>query len=92
MGSPLSSLFADLFLGMLERTIISRLERQGHIFKWLRYVDDCIVIAKNGSFDHTLNKVNNWDKNIIFSNEQMVDNELTFLSSTIFLSNGSFEF
>ena len=92
MGSPLSSLFADLFLGMLERTIIARLERQGHIFKWLRYVDDCIVIAKKGSFDHILNKDNNWDKKIISSNEQMVDNELTFLSSTIFLSNGSFEF
>ena len=32
MGSPHSSLFADLFLGMLERTVIAKLERQGHIF------------------------------------------------------------
>ena len=92
MGSPLSSLFADLFLGMLERTIIVNLERQGHIFKWLRYADDCVVIAKKGSFDHILEKVNNWDKNIFFSHEKMVDNEVTFLSSTIFLMNGSFEF
>ena len=92
MGSPLSSLFADLFLGMLEGTIIVNLERQGHIFKWLRYADDCVVIAKKGSFDHILEKVNNWDKNIFFSHEKMVDNEVTFLSSTIFLMNGSFEF
>ena len=70
MGSPLSSLFADLFLGMLERTIIVNLERQGHIFKWLRYADDCVVIAKKGSFDHILEKVNNWDKNIFFSHEK----------------------
>lgn len=92
MGSPLSSLFADLFLGILERTIVAKLKRQGHVFTWLRYVDDCIVIAKKGSFKHIYDKVNKWDKNIYFSNEQMIDNELTFLSSTIFLANNSFEF
>ena len=92
MGSPLSSLFADLFLGILERTVIAKLERQGHIFKWLRYADDCIVVGKKGSFEHILNKVNRWDKDIEFSYEKMIDNELTFLSSTIFLTNGSFEF
>ena len=92
MGSPLSSLFADLFLGILERTIVAKLKRQGHVFTWLRYVDDCIVIAKKGSFKHIYDKVNKWDKNIYFSDEQMIENELTFLSSTIFLANNSFEF
>ena len=33
MGSPHSSLFADLFLGILERTVVSKLERQGHVLK-----------------------------------------------------------
>ena len=92
MGSPLSSLFADLFLNILESTIVNTLKRQGHIFTWLRYVDDCIIISKKGSFQHILDKVNNWDKDVIFSHEQMIDSEITFLSSTIFLANGSFEF
>ena len=92
MGSPLSSLFADPFLGILERTIVANLKRQGHVLTWLRYVDDCIVIGKKGSFNHIYDKVNRWDKNIKFSNEQMIDNEITFLSSTIFLANNSFEF
>jgi hypothetical protein len=92
MGSPLSSLFADLFLGILERTVVAKLERQGHVLKWLRYADDCIIIAKKGSFNYILDKVNKWDKNIKFSYEIMVDNELTFLSSTIFLTNNTYEF
>ena len=54
-------------------------------------MDDCIVIAKKGSFNHIFNKTNRWDKNTTFSNEKMVDNEITFLSSTIFLANESFE-
>ena len=31
-GVKMGSLFADLFLGMLERTVIAKLERQDHIF------------------------------------------------------------
>jgi hypothetical protein len=37
------------------------------------YADDCIVIAKKGSFEDILGKVNNLDKNIFFSNEKMLD-------------------
>ena len=92
MGSPHSSLFADLFLGMLERTVVAALERQGHILKWIRYADDCLVVAKKGSFNLILDKVNKWDKNIKFSYELMVENKLTFLSSTIFLTENTFEF
>ena len=92
MGSPLSSLFADLFLGILERTVISRLERQGVVLKWIRYVDDCICISKKNSFSAILEKVNNWDKNIKFSFEKMIDNKLNFLYSTVFVQNDTFEF
>ena len=91
-GAPLSSLFADLFLGILERTVISRLERQGVVLKWIRYVDDCICISKKGSFSAILEKVNNWDKNIKFSFEKMIDNKLNFLYSTVFVQNDTFEF
>ena len=92
MGSPLSSLLADLFLSIMERTVIEKLEKQGIVVKWIRYVDDCICVAKKGSFQNILNKINKWDKNIKFSYEKMLDNKLNFLSSTIFLENDTFEF
>ena len=68
------------------------MKRRGHIFTWLRYADDCIIISKKGSFDHILDNVNNWDKEITFSHERMIDSEISYLSSTIFLANESFEF
>jgi hypothetical protein len=68
MGFPLGSLFAGLFLGILERTVVGNLKRQSHFFTWLRYVDDCIVIAKKGYFNQIYDKRNSWDKNITFSN------------------------
>ena len=92
MGTPHSSLFADLFLGMLERTVVAKLERQGHIIKWLRYVDDCICVAKKGSFNIIFDKINKWDKRVKFSYEKMDGGELTFLSSCIFLEGNSFQF
>ena len=92
MGSPHSSLFADLFLGILEQTVIAKLERQGHIIKWLRYVNDCICVAKHGSFEHIFQKINKWDKRVKLTHEFMTDEKLTFLSSTIYLDGNSFEF
>ena len=92
MGSPHSSLFADLFLRILERTVVAKLERQGHIIKWLRYVDDCICIAKKGSFNHIFQKINRWDQRVKFTHEMVIDEKLTFLSSCIYLDGHSFQF
>ena len=77
---------------MLERTVVAKLERQGHIIKWLRYVDDCICVAKKGSFNIIFDKINKWDKRVKFSYEKMDGGELTFLSSRIFLEGNSFQF
>jgi hypothetical protein len=58
----------------------------------IRYADVCLVVAKKGSLNLIFDKVNKWDKNIKFSYEFMVENKLTFLSSTIFLTENTFEF
>jgi hypothetical protein len=76
----------------MEQTVIAKLAKQGIVFKWIRYVDDCICVAQKGSFQNILNKVNKWDKNIEFSYEKMLDNKLNFSSSTIYLENNTFEF
>ena len=92
MGSSLASLIANLFIGCLERSIIRKLIRQGHIITWLRYADDNLAIIKKGSFDIILHEINNWDQNITYSFEKMTQNRLNFLSTTVFLENGEIEF
>ena len=51
MGSRLATLVANLFIGCLERSVIKKLTKQGHIITWLRYADDNLAIIKRGSFD-----------------------------------------
>ena len=46
MGSSLAPLIANLFIGCLERSVIRKLTRQGHIITWLRYADDNLTIIK----------------------------------------------
>ena len=92
MGSSQAPLIANLFIGCLERSIIRKLIRQGHIITWLRYADDNLAIIKKGSFDIILHEINNWDQNITYSFEKMTQNRLNFLSTTVFLENGEIEF
>ena len=90
MGNSISPLLANLFIGCLERSVIKRLIKQGHIITWLRYADDNLAIIKKGSFDHIFNEINNWDENVSYSFEKMTENRLTFLSTTIFIEKMKF--
>ena len=92
MGSSLAPLIANLFIGCLERSVIRKLTRQGHIITWLRYADDNLTIIKKGSFDHILNELNSWDPDISYSFEKMTENKLNFLSTTIFVKNEEIQF
>ena len=62
MGSPHSSLFANIFLSILVRTVVANLERQSHVLKWLRYADDCIFIAKKVHLSIFLQKLTDGTK------------------------------
>ena len=62
MGSRLAPLVANLFIGCLERSVIKKLTKQGHIITWLRYADDNLTIIKQESFDIILNALNSWDQ------------------------------
>jgi hypothetical protein len=46
---------------------------------WLRYVDDIFVILKKAEIDKTLDWINKQHKNIQFTIEQEVNNQLPFL-------------
>ena len=46
MENSISPLLANLFIGCLERSVMNRLIKQGHIITWLRYADDNLAIIK----------------------------------------------
>ena len=92
MGSALSPLLANLFLGILERSIVRELQKAGHVVSWLRYADDIITITKKGSRDLILQKLNQWDHHLSFTSETMSENKLKFLDCLIFIKEGKIEF
>ena len=47
---------------------------------------------KKEKYDSILNAINSWEQDIKFTGEKMADNNLTFLSCTIFIENSQIEF
>ena len=92
MGGCLSLTIANLFVNMLEDTVVKKFVKQGKIKFWKRYADDIISIAKKDSTDQIFNKLNSWDPSLNFTIVKMVENSLIFLESEIFISNNSIEF
>ena len=66
MGSCLSSIISNLFVNMLENSVVAKFEKSGDIISWVRYADDCCIIIKKGSFNKIFEKINGWEK-ICFS-------------------------
>ena len=79
MGSCLSSIISNLFVHMLEESVIPKFEKSGDVITWLRYADDCCVILKKGSFNKVFDKINKWNHNLFLTYENVTDNSLTFL-------------
>jgi hypothetical protein len=79
MGSCLLSIISNLFVHMLEESVISKFEKSGDVITWLRYADDCCVILKKGSFNKVFDKINKWNHNLFLTYENVTDNSLTFL-------------
>ena len=64
----------------------------GSVISWTRYADDCVAIVKKGACNRVLTALNLWDQDIKFTCEKMVENKLTYLSTTIFIENSLIEF
>ena len=47
---------------------------------------------KKGKYDSILTDINSWDQDITFTGEKIAENNLTFLSCTIFIENSQIEF
>ena len=85
MGSRLSPILSDIFCHMMEEKIILKLLENGDILHYNRYVDDCILIIKKGSEEHIQKEMNSFDFFLKFTFEKMVNNELPFLDTCIYL-------
>ena len=49
MYSCLSSIISNLFVNLLEISVIEKFQRNGEIISWLRFADDICCIVKKGS-------------------------------------------
>ena len=92
MGSTLAPLIANIFIGCLERSVISKLIKSGDVVSWTRFADDNLAIIKLGSHDKILFEINRWDQHIFYTSEKLLNNQLNFLSCTLFVRDSKIEF
>ena len=85
MGSPLSSLLADIFLQHLETTHIQRLKDKHNILYYGRFVDDIIIIYENPAdiSSNILQSFNDIHEKIKYTLEVENGNTLNFLDITV---------
>ncbi|XP_029673125.1 uncharacterized protein LOC115241501 [Formica exsecta] len=85
MGSPLSSIIADIVLQDLEEKALSTLTFIPSFY--FRYVDDIAMTAPYSFMDHTLNVFNSLHPRIQFTLEIADSDKLNFLDISILLIN-----
>lgn len=96
MGSPLSPLFAEIFMDSLEDQILNNNNNFGqqNILYWYRYVDDVICLWKgtNRQLQKFHKHINSLDPNIQFTIETEENNSINFLDLTITKINKKHDF
>ena len=92
MGSPSSSSMSDIFLNLMETTLIEKFIRNKEIIHWSRYVDDILVICYKNSVKNILEKINGYDHRLNFTDENMANNKLKFLDMELFIDNSKIKF
>ena len=85
MGSRLSPIMSDIFCHMMETKIILQQIEKGNILHYNRYVDDCILIIKKGTESVIQKEMDSFDHHLKFTFEKMINNELPFLDTCIYL-------
>lgn len=87
MGTRMAPSFANLFMGLLEKSFLESQTLKP--FKWLRFIDDIFLIWQHG-MDSLLSFLNNLN---LFSSLKFTwtisHESLTFLDVDVFLSNNS---
>ncbi|KAL6416960.1 hypothetical protein ACFW04_014754 [Cataglyphis niger] len=85
MGSPLSSIIADIVLQDLKEKALTSLNFIPSFY--LRYVDDIILSASLSAFEHILNVFNSFHSRLQFTMEIENNNKLDFLTLKYLFNN-----
>lgn len=96
MGSPLSSILAELFLNHIENKHLWSVnnKHKNKIVFYYRYVDDTIVLFNGNNRQLTLlkNYLNSLHPNLQFTLEEEKDDSINFLDLTITKHNNKLQF
>ena len=92
MGSSLSGALSNIFVSLMEKSVLPKLIKNKEIVSWIRYADDVICICKKDTVSNILTKINGWDQNLNFTVEKIDNNQIKFLDSNIFLENKIIKF
>ena len=87
MGSRLSPILADLFVNLMEESIITKHINNGNLVFYSRYVDDILVIYKKGMENTVLSDMNRFDHFLNFTIEKMTNNSLPFLDTEVYVDS-----
>ena len=87
MGTKMAPSYANLFMGILEQTLLSGAPSMPHT--WLRYIDDIFIIWNNGreEWDRFYDYLNRSHPTIKFTSTVTTEN-ISFLDVNIQLKNG----
>ena len=87
MGSKISGLISNIYMNIIESEIIDKEINNGNIKYFKRYVDDIVILFKKGTKNQIFDKMNNFCKDIKFTEDCMENNEMKFLDTIIYLNN-----
>ena len=73
---------------MMEKDIIKKHIAHKNIISYHRYVDDIFCIVRKGFKEIIMNEMNSFDPFLKFTLENMEENTLNFLDTTIKFENG----
>jgi hypothetical protein len=90
MGSPLSSIMAEIFLQHLEQSKIKLLLEEKNIVYYNRYVDDIIIIYNQTKItpQYILKHFNAQNKNLHFTINEEVNKQITYLDLNLINKQG----
>ena len=72
MGSPLGSLFADIYVNYLEEKMVPRLKKNGLVY-WERFVDDTFaIVKKDDKIYKIIDVLNSFDNCIEFTYQEEI--------------------
>ena len=91
MGSKLSPAISNIFLHMLESTIIENYKAQKTIIFYTRYVDDCLLMVRKRTKNAILEKMNSFDPFLKFTVVEMQENKLIYLDTKLIEKNDTLE-